>query len=186
MTTLLLPSTSTPGATSPPGILAFLDHTCAAFTPKILATKESSPPALVRLAPPKPIDPWNLPARATSPAESTASPWRTSSPDPPNLRVQLTCPAEVYFTTKTSRRPELESGPPPKSTVPSKVPPTYTLPEASAPIAMPASLPVEPIRFDQAWAPVGEYFTTKTSFPPALRRAPPPKSAPPPMAAAPM
>ena len=84
-------------------------------------------------------------------------------PPPPNVSIQANAPALVSFIRKTSVVPIavllfVDTLLGSKSTVPTKYPVTYTLPETSTLIAYAASLSVDPWAFTQVKAPVEEYF----------------------------
>src|SRR5262245_14205220 len=99
-----------------------------------------------------------------------------SSPDAPALRLKTCSCWLLSFVTKTSMRPALVSGPPPKSIVLSNSPPNATLPPLSA-ATLQISSPVVPPQLVLArWLPAALYSTSSASvLNPGEVRVPPPK-----------
>src|SRR5437867_2446508 len=132
--------------------------------------KMSLEPALTSAAPPRFTVPKKLPVTTTLPLPSTATTGAWSQLVPPN-RFDHTCaPVAAYFAMKMSVAVVLAlvSGPPPKSTVPVKVPATTMSPVPSTATVSADSSIVPPIRVAHTGAPVAEYFTMKMSLAPAL------------------
>src|SRR6185295_15308228 len=81
-----------------------------------------------------------------------------------------------YFATTMSLVPFATSEPPPKFAVPVNRPATTTSPAPSTAQPPMVSSADPPMLRDHRTAPVGEYFTTKPSAPPALDSVVPPRS----------
>ena len=85
-------------------------------------------------------------------------------------------PEEFSFSTKKSVLPAEVTSPPPKSTVPWKLPVIYELLEESTAMSHPRSSEVEPYVFTHWNVPEEFSFNTKMSMLPAEVTSPPPKS----------
>jgi hypothetical protein len=92
------------------------------------------PPAFVTVTPPpKSIEVWYSPTRATFPAASTATPRPVSSLTLPRLLLQMWAPSGPSFARNAwlKQQPGFVNTPPPKLTEPRNRPVTRTFPCAS-------------------------------------------------------